>query len=85
MRWSSHFDERVILRRRGAKPAEMAYRGDPLASLSFRGTFRALARADAALSLAIGGKFILPLQFELEFQTLDLALERFVLAPQIRG
>ena len=78
------FDERVIFRRRGAEPAGMAHRGTPLARLGIGRTFRGFDLGDIALSLAIGGELVLPLQFELEFQTLDLAFERFVLDRQIR-
>ena len=68
------FDERVIFCRRGAEPAGMAHRGTPLARLGIGTTFRGFDLGDIALPLAIGGELVLPLQFELEFQTLDSRL-----------
>jgi hypothetical protein len=62
----------------------MAHRGAPLARLSLGRAFRNLGLGGTALSLAIGGELVLPLQFELEFQTRDLALERFIVGHQIR-
>jgi hypothetical protein len=79
-----HFDERVVFYRRGAEPAGMAHRRAPLKRLSLGRILQRLDLGDTALALAIGGELVLPLQLELELQTLDLALERFVLGRQIR-
>ena len=62
----------------------MAHRSAPLARLGLGRAFRGLGLGGIALSLAIRGELVLPLQFELEFQTLDLSFERFVLGHQIR-
>jgi hypothetical protein len=55
-----------------------------LAASSFSNPIKAAGLGDTALPLAIGGEFMLPLQFELEFQPRDLMLERFVLGHQVR-
>src|SRR5262249_21990911 len=82
IRRGRHLEERVIFSRRGAEPAGMAHRGAPLARLSLGRAFRSLGVGGTAPSLAIRGELVLPPQLELEFQTLDLALERFVLSQQ---
>ena len=79
-----HLDERVILSRRGAKPAGMADRSAPLPRLGLGRAFRGLVLDGIGLSLAIRGELGLPLELELEFQTLDLSFERLVLGHQIR-
>src|SRR5262249_53038070 len=84
IRRGRHLEERVIFSRRGAEPAGMAHRGAPLARLSLGRAFRSLGVGGTAPSLAIRGELVLPPQLELEFQTLDLALERSVLSQQIR-
>ena len=56
----------------------------PLARLSLGRAFRGLVLGGIGLSLAIRGELGLPLELELEFQTLDLSFERLVLGHQIR-
>ena len=79
-----HLDERVIRSRCRAKPAGMADRSAPLPRLSLGRAFRGLVLDGMGLSLAIRGKLGLPLELELEFQTLNLSFERLVLGHQIR-
>jgi hypothetical protein len=83
IRWGGHLHERVILGRHGAKPAGMAYRSAPLARFGLGRIFRKPVLGGIGLSLAICGELGLPLDLELEFQTLDLSLERLVLGDQI--
>src|SRR4029077_10869855 len=52
--------------------------------LSLGRAFRGLVLDGMGLSLAIRGKLGLPLELELEFQTLNLSFERLVLGHQIR-
>jgi hypothetical protein len=82
--WGCNFDERVIFSRRGTKPTGMTDRSTSLAWLSLGRAFRGLVLDGISVSLTIGGELVLSLQFELEFQTLDLVFKRFVLSDQIR-
>ena len=83
IRRGCHFDERVILSRCRAKPPGMADRSTPLPRLNLGRVFRGLIFDGICLSLSIRGELGLPLELELEFQTLDLVFERLVLGYQI--
>src|SRR5262249_22570475 len=84
IRRNCHLHERIVLGRRGTEPAGMANRSATLPRLSLGRAFRGLVLDGRCLVQVVRGKFGLPIEHELEFQTLNLSFKRLILGHQIR-